>query len=206
MRTIQAGVDAFATAMEQVGKAEIRAEFLVEECPAPARLAPQALALSAEATELSGLDASGRFVLLHDADGVDEWEGTFRAVVFVRAAIEADLATDPLLPEVCWSWVEEALQEVQAPVQLLGGTVTITAGTSFGSLADRPSQTMVEIRASWTPANPELGSFDTADGYGETPESVMERHVLAWGCLLAKAAGLMPLPPGVRQVGTRRVP
>jgi hypothetical protein len=194
MRTIQAGVDAFATAMDQVGKAELRAEFLVEECPAPARLAPQALALSAEATEMSGLEASGRFVLLHDADGVDEWEGTFRAVVFIRAAIEPDLAVDPMLHEVCWSWVEEAIGEAAAPLRLLGGTVTSTSSTSFGSLIERPAQTMVEVRASWTPAANDEAS----------PESMMDRHVLAWGCLLAKAAGLMPLPPGVRQVGTRR--
>lgn len=196
MRTIQADVDAFATAMEQVGKAELRAEFVVEECPAPARLAPQALALSAEATEVSGLDASGRFVLLHDADGVEEWEGTFRAVVFTRAAIEPDLATDALLPEVCWSWVEEAIQECQAPIRLLGGTVTATASTSFGSLIDRPAASMVEVRASWTPAGTDQ----------EAPEAVMDRHVLAWGSLLAKAAGLMPLPPGIRQVSPRRSP
>lgn len=194
MRTIQAGVDAFATAMDQVGKAELRAEFLVEECPAPARLAPQAMALSAEATDVSGLEASGRFVLLYDADGVEEWEGTFRAVVFIRAAIEPDLAVDPMLHEVCWSWVQEALQEADAPVQLLGGTVTATSSMSFGSLVDRPAQTMVEVRASWTPS---------AAG-DANPETLMDRHVLAWGCLLAKAAGLMPLPPGVRQVGTRR--
>lgn len=194
MRTIQAGTDTFGTALEQVRAVSLRSEFVLDETPAPARLAPHAVALVAEPAEGVDVPASGRFVLLHDPDGVDEWHGEFRCVIFARFDMDPEVGGDPLLPDVAWSWLVDALHHVPVVESSLGGTVTCSAGASFGSLADRPPDTVVELRASWTPAG-------TTDG---PPEAAIGQHVLAWGDLLALGAGLAPRTPDVADVATRR--
>ena len=180
-------MDEFAQALEQVRAVRIRPEFRLDEAPAPHRLAPSAIALTAESVDPDDA-ASGRFVLLHDPDGVDEWEGSFRAVVFVRAQVESDLVADPMLHEVAWAWVLEALDECDARALQVGGTVTSTFGRSFGSMADRPSEGYLEIRGSWTPVAE------------DSPATEMGRHVQAWADLLAHAAGLAPMPANVARV------
>jgi hypothetical protein len=190
VRTLAAGGESFTQAAARVREARIRPEFRVDEAPAPQRLAPFALALTVESAIDDRDPVSGRFVLLHDPDGVDEWEGDFRAVVFARAALEPDLVADPMLHEVGWSWLIESLADNAAHAAQIGGTVTVTAGQSFGSLSDRPRDGFVEIRASWTPVS-----------IGATPvHDVMERHVEAWIELLRHATGLMPMAPGVQHV------
>ena len=82
---------------------QFRPEMCVEEGPAPQRLAPHAVALTAEFIEDDEELASGRFVLLHDPDGVEAWEGHFRVVVFIKAVLEPDVAADPLLTGVGWT-------------------------------------------------------------------------------------------------------
>jgi hypothetical protein len=195
VRSISAGSDSFALALEQLKDADVRPDFELDEAPAPQRLAPAAVALTAEMSDPESDLASGRFVLLHDPDGVDEWNGCFRAVVFVRATLEDDMADDPLLHDVGWSWVTEALTSRGCRAAQLGGTVTRTSGRSFGTMADRPSDGFVEIRASWTPVE--------APDTGEVLDD-MGAHLSAWVDLMAQAAGLPPLPHGVAHVGARR--
>lgn len=195
MRSIAAGTDAFAQALDQVKAAEVRPEFEISEAPAPQRLAPSAVAFTAEPTADDADTTTGRFVLLHDPDGVEEWHGSFRAVVFVRAELEQDLVDDPLLQDVGWSWVNEALAARGCRVTQLGGTVTRTSGRSFGTMSDRPADGFVEIRASWTPVEaPDTG--EVLDDLGQ--------HVSAWIDLIAQASGLPPIPQGVAHVGNRR--
>lgn len=179
---------AFEAAVARIRTVIARPEFRLDEAPSPSRLAPFALAITAESTGELDL-ASGRFVLLHDPDGVDEWEGTFRAVVFVRAYLEADLIDDPLLHEVGWSWLLESLESSGCTYGQLGGTITRNSGRSFGTMSDRPSDGYLEIRASWTPVD---GSQAAAEH--------MDRHAQAWLRLLDHAAGLQPLPENVPHV------
>ena len=188
MRALTSQDQAFETAVSRIRTVTCRPEFELEEAPAPSRLAPFALAITADSTGEEDL-ASGRFVLLHDPDGVDEWEGTFRAVVFVRASLEADLIDDPLLHEVGWSWLTESLQSSECEYLQLGGTITRNAGRSFGSMSDRPNDGYLEMRASWTPS--------TIDG--DISEH-MDRHTRAWLRLLDHAAGLQPLPEDISHV------
>lgn len=195
MRSIATGTDAFTLALAQLKEIDVRPEFAVDEAPAPQRLAPSAVALTAEMADPESDAASGRFVLLHDPDGVEEWCGSFRAVVFVRAALEQDLVDDPMLHDVGWSWVTEALAARGCRATQLGGTVTRTSGRSFGTMAERPSDGFVEIRASWTPVE--------APDTGEVLDDLAQ-HASAWVDLLATAAGLPPLPHGVAHVGARR--
>ena len=188
MRAVTAQDQAFEAAVSRIRTVKCRPEFELEEAPAPSRLAPFALAITADSSGEEDL-ASGRFVLLHDPDGVDVWEGTFRSVVFVRAALESDLIDDPLLHEVGWSWLTESLQSSGCEYLQLGGTITRNAGRSFGTMSDRPTDGYLEIRASWTPA--------TVDG--DVSEH-MDRHTRAWLRLLDHAAGLQPMPEDVSHV------
>ena len=195
MRTISSQTDAFERALAQVKSVGVRPEFEIDEAPAPQRLTPSAVALTAEPSDPDDASCSGRFVLLHDPDGVDEWDGSFRAVVFARADLEADLVDDTMLHDVGWSWVTEAITNAGAHATQLGGTVTRSSGRSFGTMTDRPGDGYVEIRASWTPVeDPETGE----------PVDDLGLHVSAWLDLLAQAAGLPPLPQGVTHVGAMR--
>ena len=185
--------EAFEARVRPLLDVRIRPEFAIEQAPSPQRLAPQAFTLTADAvTDGSPAtvgthveSASGRFVVLHDPDGVDEWEGNDRIVIFARCDVEPELLADPLIHEVAWSWVTEALDNHQ--VAQVGGTVTVSSGTSFGSMAERPGDGLVEIRASWTPLEDDL----TVD-------------LSLWIEILATLAGLPPVPAGVATVGGRR--
>jgi hypothetical protein len=159
--------------------------------PAPQRIAPYASALSADVT-VDGEDVStGRIILLHDPDGNDSWEGTFRCVAYARAEIDLEMITDPALADVGWSWLTEALAAHGASYAAASGTVTRVATDSFGGMSEDSGCAQFEIRASWTPQVDE-GLLDI------TP------HVEAWGELLCTAAGLPPVPEGVTAMPSRR--
>lgn len=156
----------------------MRPEVRLSPAPAPRRLAPYAWAVTAE-VEVDGEElADGRFVLLHDPAGQEAWNGEFRVVTMARAELEPEIAGDPMLGEVGWSWLMDALQSHGAGYAEPGGTVTHAASQYFGALAERPASTEIELRASWTPAD---GRF--------------ERHLTAWADLLGVCAGLPPAAP-----------
>ncbi len=185
-KELDAPPEAFATALAQFRAAALRPEIVCEEMPAPKRVAPHAAALSADVV-LDGAElGTGRIVLLHDPAGNDAWQGTFRCVAYARADIEPEMVTDPLLSEVGWSWLCDALAAHQAEYTAPSGTVTRVASESFGGMAEDPPSAQIEVRASWTP----LGD--------------LQLHVEAWGELLCTAAGLPPVPSGVVAMPTRR--
>jgi Protein of unknown function (DUF3000) len=153
--------------------------------PAPTRIAPNAVAMSAEVVTSGALEAgqelaSGRFVLLHDPSAPEPWEGVWRAVTFARAVFDPELANDPMLGAVGWSWLTEALGNHKATYVAEAGTVTRVVSESFAGLADHGATVEMEIRASWTPTGPNVAA-----------------HVQAWADLLCTVAGLPPLPEGV---------
>ena len=151
--------------------------------PAPQRIAPYAVALTAEVVASASDDeelASGRFVLLHDPSSPQPWEGEWRAVTFARAELEPEVAGDPMLGAVGWSWLIDALESRGVDYGTEAGTVTRVVSESFAGLSDRESSVEMEVRASWTPHGSDLGA-----------------HLLAWSDLLCTIAGLPPLPDGV---------
>lgn len=179
-------LERFDRVADSVRAVRTRPEVVLDEVPAPTRLASHALAMSAEVRDRDGEEiGTGRLVLLHEPDGHEAWDGEFRLVMFVQAAVEVDVATDPLLPAVGWSWLVEALDTHGLTYTAVGGTVTQVSNESFGALAHQASSAEVEIRASWTPL---LGD-DDAEGLTE--------HAQAWLDVLCTAAGLAPLPDGV---------
>jgi hypothetical protein len=108
-----------------------------------------------------------------------------RLVTYVTAELEPELAADPLLPGVGWSWLVDALEATGAAYTNIGGTVTQTLSTRFGELAGPPTAADIEIRASWTPLDDDLGA-----------------HLDGWCALLASTAGLPP--PGVTALPEHR--
>ncbi len=167
-----------------------RPELDIEEIPAPQRIAPFAVAVGADVSVGDSELGNGRLVLLHDPDGNPAWEGTFRCVTYARASVDSEMVTDPLLPAVGWSWLEDALTRHAAPYTAPSGTVTSVSSQSFGSMAEEPNRAEVEIRASWTPL------------IGRGPD--IAPHVRAWQDLLCMIAGLPPLPEGVVAMPQRR--
>jgi len=181
----------FRDAVAAMRAAVLRPEVLCEEMPAPQRIAPYAAALSADVTIDDTDVGTGRIIVLHDPDGNDAWDGTFRCVAYCRCEIELDLVTDPMLASVGWSWLTDALESHGADYTAASGTVTRVATESFGGMSDEGGTAQIEVRASWTPV---LG----ADGLDITP------HIEAWGELLCTASGLEPVPEGVAVMPSRR--
>jgi hypothetical protein len=190
MMPTAAAPEAFTRAVAGLRAATPRDEILLEEIAAPQRLAPFAFALSATVLR-GGADgdevASGRLILLHEPDGHDAWRGDLRLVTLITAELESDMAGDPLLPAVAWTWLTDGLDQHGAAYVAIGGTITQTASTRFGELAGPAPTADLEIRASWTPTSPDdLGA-----------------HLQGWCTMLASTAGLPP--PGVSALHSRRI-
>jgi len=171
-----AGPAAFRRAVARLDVARLRTEIEVGPLPAPARLAPYSHAVSAAVYPRGAEEesASGRLVLLFDPDGVPAWDGELRIVAFATCELDAEIAQDPLLPEVAWTWLTESLDASGAGYHALGGTVTATSSTRFGDIAGPQRADDLEMRASWTAdANTDL-------------------HLEAFAGFLAAAAGLPP--------------
>jgi hypothetical protein len=184
---------AFIAAVEQVGRAVLRPEVVVDTMPAPQRIAPFAHAVSGDVMVgippgASGEElGTGRFILLHDPAGNDAWGGTFRCVTFARADVEPEMAADPALPTVGWSWLTDALDSHGGDYIAPSGSVTVVHTEGFGEMAPDGADAQIEVRASWTPSSDEMGA-----------------HIRAWADLLCAIAGLPPLAPGVIPLQPRR--
>jgi hypothetical protein len=198
--------------------AAIRPELCFEEIPAPRTLAPFATALGAS-VRVSGAEvASGRFVLLYDPAGQRGWGGPLRVIVYIRAEVEQEIAEDPMVGQVAWSWLTEALDARTAGYCEPSGTVTRVITEGFGAKGGEPPSLGFELRASWSPASglaPSGGASGTpgppgpADPSGPdgAPAGDLAGHLAAWCGVLCAASGLPPLAPGVtalRPAGRRR--
>ena len=161
---------------------DLRNDLTFEDVPPPKRLAPHAAAIAATAHRDGTEVAWGRLVLLYDPEGQQGWSGTFRLIAYVRADVEPEMAADPLLGEVGWSWLTDALDTHAPGYGTPSGTVTRVVTEGFGAKQDEDPLNGFELRASWSPE-------DGTD---------LEANVAAWCDVLAAAAGLPPQPPGTR--------
>jgi Protein of unknown function (DUF3000) len=199
--TSQASDEEFRRSVAEVASGlallrQVRPELAVEEEPPPRRLAPRAYAIAATVLadaipgEGSG-DAeigSGKFVLLFDAAGQAGWDGKYRIIGYVRAELEPEMTADPLINEVGWSWLTEALDARTSGYKMISGTVTTVVTKGFGGKEDEPTSTGFELRASWSPV------------IGDDSSPALDGHVAAWCDVVCTAAGLPPLAPGVAEL------
>ena len=183
---------AFAAASAAVREALSRDDLAVSEIPAPGGLAPHALALAGDVVGASGrADAelgTGRFVLLYDESAPEAWGGVFRVVCFAQAPLETDLALDPFVADVAWSWLVDSLDARGASRHSASGTATKVLSSGYGELAAQGDGAQLELRASWTPTSTDLAP-----------------HVAAWSELICTLAGLPPTVEGVTLLASRRV-
>jgi hypothetical protein len=177
---------AFQAALAALSTVRPRPEMVMEQIPAPQRLAPFAAAIGVTVFEADGDEevelASGRFIVLFDPAGHEAWQGTTRCVGYVSAVTDSDMVDDSMFSEVAWSWLTDALTDSDAGHHAIGGTVTRTASTRFGEIATPEHSVDVEIRASWTAEDTDL-----------------DRHLRAYLEVLGNAAGLPP--EGVHLLG-----
>lgn len=166
----------FALVVEELRETDLRDELRIREIPPPGGIAPYAFAVAADIGEApEGRDSehgTGRFILMYDPDEPEAWRGPFRVVSFTQAPQDADIAKDPFLAEVTWSWLEDALAQRGARHHSPSGTATKIISAGFGELADQREGAQIELRASWTP----MGG--------------MGAHLAAWSDLLCALAGL----------------
>ncbi|OBK16233.1 hypothetical protein A5636_03830 [Mycobacterium asiaticum] len=182
----------FREAVAAMNGVTVRPEIELGPIRPPQRLAPFSYALGAEVKhpdldivpERSEGDAFGRLILLYDPDGSDAWDGTIRLVAYIQADLDSHEAIDPLLPEVAWSWLSEALDSHTEHMTALGGTVTATTSVRYGDISGPPRAHQLELRASWTATTPDVGT-----------------HVQAFCDVLEHAAGLPPA--GVTDLNSR---
>ena len=186
---------------------DLRADFTFEDVPAPKRLAPFAAAIAATVRRGDADIGWGRLVLLHDPAGQDGWPGFHRLISYLRAEMEPEMAADPMLCQVGWTWLIEALDARTPGYGAPSGTVTRVTTEGFGGKEDEPPVHGFELRASWSPvaATGPAGAADVA-------ALDIGAHVTAWCDSLAAAAGLPPLAlgthalpvPGAEQSSRRR--
>ena len=107
-------------------------------------------------------------------------------MLFAQAPLETEIGTDPLLADVTWSWLVDALDSRDAIYHLESGTSTKTLSKGFGGLAIEGDGAQIELRASWTPEGP------------------FRPHVEAWAELVGMLAGLPPGSEGIAVIGARK--
>jgi hypothetical protein len=200
--TFTAAVAAFMAGRD----AQRRRELVFEDVPAPKRLAPYATAIAATIQRDDTDVAWGRLVLLYDPAGHQGWDGFFRLVAYVRADVEPEMAADPLLGEVGWSWLSEALDAHVPGYAVPSGTVTRVITEGFGAKQDEIPLTGFELRASWSPVGPADPAGATrprgttgprgSAGTSDLDALDLSAHIAAWCDCLSTAAGLEP--PGTR--------
>ncbi len=171
--------------------AQPRSDLQLEPIPSPEGLAPESLAFAADVhPQQHGIDSelgTGRFIFLYDPVEPDAWDGDFSVVCFAQAPLEREIGSDPLLPEVAWSWLMDALAGRGARFHAPSGTATTVLSTGFGGLAGEGGGAQIEVRASWSPDDTALGT-----------------QLEAWGDFLCMLAGLPPASDGVSLLAPRR--
>ncbi|MBR6460047.1 MAG: DUF3000 domain-containing protein [Actinomycetaceae bacterium] len=172
--------EVFLQALDSLKGHEFRREIHISQIPPPKRIAPWAVALMAEINDSDNLDpethrGEARFVLLYDPEGQNSWNGTMRIVAHAMCPVESVMADDPLLGEVAWSWLVDSLNNENAPFHSLTGTVTRVYNESFTGIDLEGLTTNIELRASWSPADPDCST-----------------HLQAWANFIASLSGLDP--------------
>jgi len=206
--TFRSAVSSLEAGLQQLRQA--RPDIMFEIQPPPRKLAPYAAAVGATVHDPAPLGGSGSgdrsaaqdgdteigwgsFVLLYDPAGQAGWAGPLRMIAYVRAELDPEIAADPLIGQVGWSWLTEALDTGTAGYQRASGTVTRVVTEGFGAKQGQPVSTDFELRASWSPAEPTA----PAPGAAYRVPPGLDRHLSAWCDVLCAASGLPPLPAGV---------
>jgi hypothetical protein len=188
--TLDAPSNIFDTAVASAARAHFRSELEVTDIPSPEGIAPFAKAWSATVTPQArdhGDQGTSRLVLLHDPEGQASWSGVWRMVCFAKAPLDQSMSEDPLLPDVAWSWLTDALTAHGAEFQRAAGTASTIVSTGLGEMRTEEKGSEMELRASWSPIDADI-----------------KNHLEAWAEFVCMLAGFPPTPDGVAALRTSR--
>jgi hypothetical protein len=165
----------FAAAALSLTEPALRSELETSQIPAPDRIAPWALAFAAQAPNPADTPMNrgvGRIVFLHHPEQFDVWGSNMRVIAYGKSPLENDMGVEEDVAHYWWSELMRALNTHGATFTNEAGTVTKMSSTGMGSLANDPNSSEVEIRASWSPTDDDLG-----------------KHFAAWQDIIASMAG-----------------
>lgn len=165
----------FAAASLSLADPFLRQELNTAQIPAPDQIAPWALAFAAQAPNPADTPMNrgvGRIVFLYDPEQYETWGSNMRVIAYGKSPLENDLGIEEDVAHFWWGKLMQALRMHGAQFSHEAGTVTKMTSTGMGSLANDPNASEVEMRASWSPQQDELGP-----------------HLAAWQDLIAAMAG-----------------
>jgi hypothetical protein len=180
----------FANALVSAESAEFRTELDVTSIRSPEGIAPFSKAWSATVTVQAredGDQGTSRLVLLYDPSAPEAWSGVWRMVCFAKAPLDQSMSEDPLLPDVAWSWLTDALDAHGATFERAAGTASTIVSTGLGDMASDVKGAEMELRASWSPRNGQI-----------------KNHLEGWAEFVCMLAGFPPTPDGVATLRTSR--
>lgn len=182
---------AFQAAVDGLKQSSLRSELELEQIAAPAQTAQHAVAFAASVSFGSSADSgdrgTGRFVLLHETEPQEQWGGNFRVVCFAKSPLETEIGADELISDICWAWLNEALDQRQADYNLPSATVTRVISTGYGALEEQSDHAELEMRASWSPIGTNFFS-----------------HLEAWQDLICIMSGYPSSQHGVSHIEAKR--
>ena len=153
----------------------LRNELETQQIPAPKEIAPHALAFSAQVPNPADTPMNrgvGRLVFLHNPEEFDTWGSNMRIIAYGKSPLESDVAMQEDAANYWWEWLMRALDYRGAKYSHEAGTITRMTSTGMGALATVRENTEIEIRASWSPTEDDLGA-----------------HLGAWQDLISGMAG-----------------
>lgn len=156
---------------------------MVQEIPAPPRLAPfsAAIKVDTDTDDEEVPSATSTLVILFDPSQRDTWGGDFRLVGHLRAQIDQEMGDDPMLGEFLWTALLDHLHRESRGFTGALGTVTRELSQTFGGLILHGSTLNVELRCSWS-----------------TDDVHLDEHLVAWCKYVLESAGLpSELPHGL---------
>ena len=166
----------FALALTSLREASMREEITVTEIDAPGGLAAHAIAFNCDVratNEFQKIDlGTGRFVLLWDTEPQDSWGSRFRVIIFAKSPLETDIGSDDSSTGITWTWLKESLEHLDADYSAEAGTTTRVISSGFGALANQSDHAELELRASWSPVDSNVGG-----------------HMMAWQNLICMMSG-----------------
>ncbi|NCA07161.1 MAG: DUF3000 family protein [Micrococcales bacterium] len=178
--------DQFKLAAMGLTDSMLRPELETLQIPAPKDIAPIALAFSAQVPNPADTPMNrgvGRIVFLFDSKEFETWGSNMRVIAYGKSPLENDVGIQDDAANYWWHWLMRALEHRGAKFSHEAGTVTKMSSTGMGALATDREQTEIEIRASWSPQEDDLGP-----------------HLAAWQDLISGMAGFEIGGEGVARI------
>ncbi|MBT1181863.1 DUF3000 family protein [Bifidobacterium sp. CP2] len=150
-------------AVESVRVMDRLEDMEYREIPVPQTLADYGIGVSMETRSDRSPHVSGWIMLLHAREPRDDWGSRWRCVAFAAIPLEPKENTS-LAPDMYWDDLCRRMGGVRR--DSMGGTVTVTQNTTFGSLGVDDSAGC-EIRVSFTPVTEPGGMFDAGATVGD---------------------------------------